>query len=298
MLFMKKSGFIGIAITFFLFLPFSAFARSIPAIVPVEWLEQNLVNPDLVVVDIRSSLLYKKNHIPGALNAPFASWLAKDSDLMLELPADQALLDLLGSLGISRESAVVVVNKTDSDWDRADATRVAWTCTVAGIENVSVLDGGYNYWLNLNKPVTADIVPPIRKTYIGDIRRATVTSKDSVMNNIGRSVLIDARLPEDYFGVTENKGHIQSALNLPAPWAYTSVGLFKDLNVLQAMASGIIGENAQKEIIVYCEVGGFASTWWFILSEVLGYQNVKIYDGSFQEWSKDPLAPVTVFSWK
>jgi thiosulfate/3-mercaptopyruvate sulfurtransferase len=63
------------------------------------------------------------------------------------------------------------------------------------------------------------------------------------------------------------------------------------------MASGVIGSAKSKEIILYCGVGGFASTWWFLLARVLGYDNVKVYDGSFEEWEKDPSAPLSIYTW-
>jgi thiosulfate/3-mercaptopyruvate sulfurtransferase len=294
---MNKATILTLSI-FILFLsPSFSTARSLPAIVSADWLEQNLSDSNLVIVDIRNRGLYEKNHVPGAVHAPFSRWIQQNGDIMLELPKEKTIHDLLGSLGITRESRVVVVNKTDTDWNRADATRVAWTCIVAGIPNASVLDGGYNRWLKLGKPVTADIAPPRTGTCNGIADRSSLILKPEVLKKIGSSILLDARLPGDYFGVTTEKGHIKSALNLPAPWAFNSDGTFRDRSDLKAMAVGTAGPDAQKEIILYCEVGGFASTWWFILSEVLDYPNVRLYDGSFQEWEKDPEAPVSTFRW-
>ena len=272
-------------------------ARSLPAIVSAEWLEQNLTNSKLVIVDIRNRQSFEKDHIPGAVLAPFSNWIRNEGDVMLELPPEKKIVGLLGNLGIDRKSLVVVVNKTDTDWDRADATRVAWTCIVSGISNTSVLDGGYNRWLKLGKPVTADTTLPDPRTYKGISNRSSLILKSEVMRKIGDSILLDARLPEDYFGVATGKGHIKSAVNLPGPWAFNPDGTFRNRSDLKAMALGAAGPNVQKEIILYCGVGGFASTWWFILSEVLDYPNVRLYDGSFQEWEKDPEAPVSIFSW-
>jgi len=276
---------------------FSLTSRSLPAIVSAQWLEQNLKNPKLVIVDIRSRELFDKSHIPGAIHAPFPDWVRHNEQRMLELPSEKEMSDLLGNLGISSDSLVVVVNKTDTDWNRSDATRVAWTCIISGIMNASVLDGGYNLWMKTGKPVTTDFSRPISKPYNGVADRSSLVLKPEVMNKVGRSILLDTRLPEDYFGAATDKGHIQSAVNLPAPWAFTPGGTFRDPDDLKAMALGVIGQNMRQEIILYCEVGGFASTWWFILSEVLQYPNVKLYDGSFQEWSIDPEAPVTLFRW-
>ena len=284
---------------FFVFLvPFSFSAnRNLPAIVSADWLERNLTDPNLVIVDIRSHELFEKGHIPGAVHGPFSRWIHHDGNVMLELPAGENIRNLIGELGITGESQVVVVNRTDTDYNRADATRVVWTCIVSGIVNASVLDGGYNRWLKLGKPVTVDAALPDAVGYSGTTNTSSLISKSEVMNKIRSAILLDARIPEDYFGITEGKGHIKNAVNLPAPWAFNSDGTFRNQSDLKAMASEIVGRNAQKEIIVYCEVGGFASTWWFILSEVLGYADVKLYDGSFQEWSSDPEAPVTRYRW-
>ena len=295
---MKIKTVFGYAICVMTLFSSSAPARSIPAIISAEWLAQNIDNSKLVVIDIRNEALFNESHIPGAARAPFSSWIVRNGQLLLELPPDKAICDLLGNLGITKESIIVVVNKTDTDWDRADATRVAWTCIAAGIRNTSVLDGGYNRWLHLGKPTTKEIVARTPTQYNGAIDRSTLTTKAEVLEKIGQSIILDARTPEDYFGVANDGGHIRSALNLPAPWAFAVSGSFRDDSVLKAMAAGVIGEKTGTDINIYCGVGGFASTWWFILSEVLGYADVKIYDGSFQEWSADPNAPVTSFSWK
>jgi thiosulfate/3-mercaptopyruvate sulfurtransferase len=207
------------------------------------------------------------------------------------------ICDLLGKIGISRESIVVIVNKNDTDWNRADATRVAWTCIVAGVVNTSILDGGFNRWRRMNPPIISETVLKQFAPYNCQADRSTLILKKDVAQNIGHSILLDTRLPEDYFGISQSKGHIPSALNLPAPWAYYPDGKFRDVEFLKAMVTSMIGKNENAEIIEYCEVGGFASTWWFILHQVLGYKNVKIFDGSFQEWLLDSKAPVTSFRW-
>lgn len=278
-------------------LPRFAPCRDLPAFVSPEWLEANLKNPGVIVLDIRNADLYKTGHIPGARNAPFAEWVTQHESLLLELPSDAAIQDLLGKLGISVESLLVVVNKTDTEWNRADATRVAWTCITAGIRNTSVLDGGFNRWLKLRMPVTAEGVVPSPDNYLHPIDRSSLVQKEELMEKLGTSIIVDARTPEDYFGITAEGGHIPGARNLPAPWIYSDDGTLRNAAELKAMAEGAVGGRSAKDIIVYCQVGGFASTAWFLLSEVLGYSDVRIYDGSFQQWLLDPKAPVTRFRW-
>jgi thiosulfate/3-mercaptopyruvate sulfurtransferase len=290
-------------LSFVLLVPVLVSGRNVSPIVSTDWLGQNLNNPKLVMVDIRKVEEYKEGHIPGAINVFFGAWIIEKNKLLLELPADDDLLDTIGSSGIKDDSIVVVFSKSDNDFARADATRVAWTLITAGVKNVAVLDGGYAKWLKEKKAVSIDMVKPNAGKYNGKINKANVVSKDYVLKRIGKTTIVDTRTPDDFFGITvapfaPKAGHIKSAILLPTPWVYTEEGTFRSKDDIEAMATGVIGKNKSKEVIIYCGVGGYASTWSFLLSQMLGYKNVKIYDGSMQEWSMDPNAPVTKYGWR
>jgi thiosulfate/3-mercaptopyruvate sulfurtransferase len=273
-------------------------SREIPPIVSSDWLAKRLGDPRLIVLDIRNSETYKKGHIPGALNVPMNLWAISSDGLSLELPSDDALRDLIGKTGMEPSSNVIVVNRTDTDFGRADATRVAWTCILAGIPNASVLDGGYSSWVRGKNTISTEAVNAKPGAYTGKINRLLVVSKSDVLRKIGKAMVADARLPEDYFGITSKPGHIKSAVNLPTPWVFAGDGTFRKEDELRAMAAGVIGTNRSKEVILYCGVGGYASTWSFVLTQILGYRNVKLYDGSMEEWLQDPSAPVSTYEWQ
>lgn len=266
-------------------------------IVTPDWLSTNLGDSKLVVLDIRSIEQYKKGHIPGSINVPLSAWAISSHGLLLELPSENTLCDLVGNAGISADSRVVIVNRVETDFSRADPMRVAWTLKIAGIGNTAVLDGGYNRWLKDIKVISAETASPKSVPYAVKMNRNFEASKEYVLQKIGKSVIVDTRLPEDYFGITSKSGHIKSALNLPLPWAFTEDGTFRKPEILAAMATGVIGAAKSKEIILYCGVGGFAAAWWFLLTRVLGYENARVYDGSMEEWEKDPNAPVSSYSW-
>ncbi len=268
-----------------------------PAIVSTEWLAQNLNEPGLVVLDIRPFSQFNKGHIPGSLNTPLGLWAISHEGLALELPPDTTLRNLLGTFGMHPSSRVVVVSGTETDFARADATRVAWTCKVGGIENVAVLSGGYNQWIKDGKTVSTDAFRITPFKYNGTIDRSSSISMNELLRKIGKAAIVDTRTPDDFFGITAKTGHIKGAVNLPAPWAFAPEGTFREKQILLAMAEGVIGKDRNREVIVYCEVGGYASTWWFLLTQMLGYQNVKVYDGSIEEWIKDPDAPVSIYRW-
>jgi thiosulfate/3-mercaptopyruvate sulfurtransferase len=273
-------------------------SREINPIVSTDWLSQNLGSSKIALLDIRSAAQYAKGHIPDSINLPLSLWAISNDGLSLELPSDKDLQNLLGTSGINHSSTVVVVNRTETDFGRADATRAAWTCIIAGIENVAVLDGGYSKWVKENRAISIDASVPKPAAFSDTFNRSSVASKAYVLRKLGKSVIVDTRTPDDYFGISSTPGHIKGAVNLPAPWIFNSDGTFKKTEDLQAMAEGVIGAGRTKEIIVYCEVGGFSSAWWYLLNQVLGYQNVRVYDGSMEEWAKDPKAPISRFSWR
>jgi thiosulfate/3-mercaptopyruvate sulfurtransferase len=283
-------------------IPSISSARDIPPFVSSDWLNQNLTISGLLIIDVRSGADYKKSHIPNAVSVSVNSWAVNKNGLLRELPAENDLLGLMGSIGIREDSKAVVVGKGVSDFDRADAIRVAWTILSAGVKNVSVLDGGFPKWLNEKKPATAEQSPLHPGEYRGKVNMSLLVSKKYVLGKIGKSILVDNRLPELFFGMTTESwaskpGHIESAVNLPAPWIFQQDGLLRSQSELESMANGVIGKNGSKEIIAYCGVGPYAMVWSYILTELLGYRDVKVYDGSMQEWVLDPAGPVAAYKW-
>jgi len=296
-------------------------SRDIEPIVSTNWLEGNLGAEDLVILDVRSPDEYTAGHIPDSINVPIAfpvsAWTAMRGDIFYEVPPAEELFDTIGNAGITGDSLVVVVGRTaDSPlgpgvYAIADGTRVAITLIYAGIRNVAVLDGGFDQWAADGKTTSTELVTPTAVTYTGEVNEAMFVSKAYVEKKIrrkfGAPVILDGRDPEFYFGIGmepfyTRAGHIPGATCLPAPyfWTFTDgIGTYKDAEVLEDMASGAVGKRMfSKEIIVYCGVGGYASTLWFVLHEVAGYKDVKIFDGSAQEWTLDPGAPVVVYKWE
>ena len=200
---------------------------------------------------------------------------------------------------------MVLVNKVDTDFDRSHLPRVAWTLIYGGVRNVAILDGGFNKWISEDRSVSGKIFASPAVAYTGALQERISVSKPYVERCLADSqntTIVDSRAPGDFFGVTpmmmsSKSGHIPGAVCLPAEWAFTTEGKFKKLEELGAMARGVAGNNRQKQIIVYCGVGGYAATWWFIFSEMLGYQDVRVYDGSIQEWIMDPKAPLIRYQW-
>jgi thiosulfate/3-mercaptopyruvate sulfurtransferase len=283
--------------------------RTIAPIVTTDWLEGNLGQEGLVIVDIRSPDAYGAGHIPGSINEPFVTgfdpckgpsshWIIGSDDcLWLQVPDVNDLFITVGNLGISGNSRVVVVTAPNPGeppfYGFANATRVALTLIYAGVKNVAILDGGYPKWVAEKKPTTTVPRTATPVMYQSKVNKEMFVSIEYVRKHSGKSVMVDARDADVYFGETTEfyapkEGHIPTAKSLPTPWMWKlnpdGTYTYKGIEILKAMASGVIGGDMNKEIIVYCGVGGYASSWWFILTQVLGYKNVRIFDGSAQEW--------------
>jgi thiosulfate/3-mercaptopyruvate sulfurtransferase len=289
--------------------------RKIEPIVSTDWLSANKRLEDLVIIDIRGPDAYGVGHIPGSINEPFvtafdpctgpsSNWIIGTKDcLWLEVPGVDDLMSTIGKLGITPDSRVVIVTapnpKEPPFYGLANATRVADTLIYAGLANVAILDGGYPKWVSEGRATTKEVPAVKSVTYRDEVNKAMFVPADYVQRHSRDAIIIDARNANVYSGLsiepfTNKAGHIRNAKSLPAPWIWNhnpdGTYTYKDPKTLGKMASGVMGESADprsQDIIVYCGVGGYASSWWFVLTQVLGYQNVKIYDGSAQEWAKN-----------
>lgn len=273
-------------------------AASAP-IVSTDWLQQKLNVPNQVILDIRKVEEYKAGHIQNSVSAVYETWAVKKGALLNELPAEDDLRDALGAAGIIPGSTVVVIGKVDTPPDRANITRVAWTMKYAGVANVFIVDGSFNKWAADKKPVSTAPAKIMATSYNGNFNPGVLATKDYIMKNMGKLLLVDAREPEFYSGAKKldfvaKAGHLEGAVNLPTSRIYNSDGTYKDKTAMVAAASPIAGKDLSREIIVYCDSGRIATTWWFMLTQVLGYKNVKLYDGSIQDWAMDPNAPIEV----
>ncbi|MCK9363649.1 MAG: rhodanese-like domain-containing protein [Syntrophales bacterium] len=319
---MKKDVLFGLVVLALIVLPlgnncFSQTSRSmIDPIVSTNWLSDNIGFPNLLILDVRNPDEYAKGHIFGAVNVPcLGNWylnlFGKEFPWM-ELPEEKDLFATMGKTGITGNSIVVVVGRTADPmgvYAMADAARVAATIVYAGVKNVAILDGGYDKWAAEGRAASAEVVTPTPVTYAGAVLKKMFVSKDYVKKRSKKSLLVDARDADVYFGLiqepwAQRPGHIPGAKCLATPWFWNltkdksgavTYGTWKDANITREMALNVVGKDKSKEIIVYCGVGGYAGTLWFELHEVLGYTNVKIYDGSIQEWTADPKAPVVKY---
>ena len=280
-----------------LLLPLTAMARGIDPIVSTDWLQKNLKNAKIVIVDVRKVEDYKAGHIPGAINVFYGSWAIKKGELLNELPPIDDLVDVIGGAGIDKDSLVVVVGKTEKVPEQFDMTRVAWTLKYVGVPNTAILNGGQTQWDKEKKPLSQDLVKAKAKTFKAAVNSNLYVDKAFVLDKVGKTTIVDTRAPAFYEGKEKlpfvaKLGRIKGAVNLPVGQLYTPEGLYKDKAALAALAEKATGKDLNKEVVLYCDTGKTATSWAFIMTEMLGYKDIKVYDGSSMDWLADPNAPI------
>ncbi len=274
------------------------FARDIEAIVTSDWLEKNLSNPKVVVVDVRKVEDYKAAHIPGAVSMLGTALYVPAAGLNNELPPIDDLGDLIADAGIDASSLVVVVETDGSRFSWA--TRVAWTFAYAGLDNVAVLSGGQAGWVKAGKPVNADMVKAKSSRFSAKARPEYLALRYDVLSSKGQ--IVDARAYDNYFGLAKaafvaQAGHFPVAYSLPSNWICDADGNVKSKEALAAMPA-LLKLDPNVDTITYCDSGVLATGWWWIMKEYLGWKNVRSYDGSSQDLTKDPSVKYVTHTWR
>ncbi len=271
-------------------------AQAAPVFVDAEWLEQRLDDPSIVLVDMATDQTqYQRFHIPGAVYLPFGALVQRQRNgVTLRVP-DQRLFQVLGFFGIDADKHVVVYD----DMGGLNAGRLFWELERIGHEKVSVLEGGLVHWIQSGRKVEGKPNERARVTYTpkGGSGRANEADMAAVKaaSSGGGATLLDVRTPEEYNCDPREKrsGHIPGA----KLWSWDrSVDFgngFKPAPVPELMASlkeaGLTDKS--QPVIAYCRSGHRASQSYLAL-RALGFEDVRLYDGSMLDYLTDRSAPL------
>jgi thiosulfate/3-mercaptopyruvate sulfurtransferase len=268
-------------------------------LVSTDWLQEHLGAPGFVVVESDEDvLLYDTGHIPGSVKIDWHTDL--NDPVERDFVDGEAFARLAGSKGISRDTTVVIYGDKNNWW----AAYALWIFTLFGHEDFRLLNGGRDKWIAEGREITTD-VPKLSPVDYPVIERddSTVRAfKDDVLAHFGKP-LIDVRSPEEYSGErteipgypTEGAlraGHIPSAASVPWARAAAPDATFKSRTDLDAIYKGEAGLVEGDDVIAYCRIGERSSHTWFVLTHLLGFENVRNYDGSWTEWGSAVRVPV------
>ncbi|SMX96187.1 MULTISPECIES: sulfurtransferase [Brevibacterium] len=270
-------------------------------LVSTEWVAKHTGEPGLVIVESDEDvLLYETGHIPGAVKI---DWHTELNDTVTRDYVDgEGFAALMSAKGISRDDTIVFYGDKSNWW----AAYALWVFSLFGHEDVRLMDGGRAKWQAEERELTTEKPRP-EPTEYPVIDRDDTTLRaflPEVRDSLGKRPLIDVRSPEEYSGERTHMpsypeegalrgGHIPSAASVPWARAANEDGTFKSAEELKAIYTDEAGLGTADEVIAYCRIGERSSHTWFVLQHLLGYSNVRNYDGSWTEWGNVVGVPIT-----
>jgi thiosulfate/3-mercaptopyruvate sulfurtransferase len=271
------------------------------SLVDTDWLVANLGDPKLRIIEVdEDTEAYTRSHIPGAIAWDWSK------DLHHPIRRDYldrgGLEDLLSRSGVDSDTTVILYGG-NNNWFAAYAY---WLLKLRGFDSVKLLDGGRLKW-NVEERETTSDVPSIEKTSFqisGAGRPELRALRDEVLQRVadGETTFVDVRSPEEFSGAKLAPdhlpqeqpyvgGHVPGAKSIPWSKAANEDGSFRSAAELAELYGGA-GVDGSSEIVAYCRIGERSSHTWFVLHELLGYDNVSNYDGSWTEYGSLVGAPV------
>jgi len=269
-------------------------------LVSTQWAADHLNDPNirLVEVDVDTSA-YDQGHIPGAVGWNWQSQL--QDNIRRDLIDQSALESLLGQSGISNDTTILLYGD-NNNWFAAYAL---WQLKYYGHKDVRLINGGRKKWVEEKRSLTTDPTKVAATKYRAAGPDESIRArKEDVFRFLDKKApaqLVDVRSVDEFTGkviappgmseTAQRGGHIPGAANVPWAQAANEDGTFKSLEALKALyeGKGVTGKN---EVIAYCRIGERSSHTWFVLKYLLGYDNVKNYDGSWTEWGNLVGAPI------
>jgi len=261
-------------------------------LVSTQWVADSLNNAKvrLVEVDVDTAA-YETGHIPGAVGWNWKSQL--ETQVVRNIAGKQEIEQLLSNAGVANDTTVVLYGD-NSNWFAAYAL---WLIQHYGHQDAKLMNGSRKKWIDEGRPLTTDTSNYPKTSYKARDPDPTIRAlRDYVLETLKRpnAALIDVRSPREFSGEllapenlpqegSQRGGHIPGAKNIVWSQAVNEDGTFKSADELKQLYQGQ-GVTPDKEVIAYCRIGERSSHTWFVLKHLLGYPNVRNYDGSWTEW--------------
>jgi len=269
-------------------------------LVSTDWVLENKGKEGIKIVESDEDiLLYEVSHIEGAIKL---DWETELQDSLIRDYVNQDNFEaLLSSKGISEDDTVVFYGDKSNWW----ACYAMWTFKIYGHEKCLIMNGGRQKWLDEEKPVVKDVPSyPATNYKVKNTNTNIRAFRDQVeAHSDANNPLIDVRSPKEYSGELLHMeaypqegalrgGHIRNAASVPWATAANEDGTFKSADELIKIYQDGAGLKSGDDVIVYCRIGERSSHTWFVLTYLLGFEDVKNYDGSWTEWGNLVRAPI------
>ena len=264
-------------------------------LVSTEWLQNELNNDEVIVIDVRKKDQYDSGHIPGAFHMTPGEVFQQEIDgVKGMLPSASHIEMNLSLAGATPNSTIVFYDGNSNLW----SSRGLWALEVYGHKNTKLLDGVWGKWESEGREISTSPPDPKSSNYKfnSSIDNSLIAGLDEIIESIDdpSKIVCDTRSPEEYSGKdvrAERGGHIPNSKNVNWVMGVNDSGEFKSANELKKLYDDA-GITDGETIYTLCQTAVRATHTWFILSYLLGEKNVKVYDGSWTEWGNDSSLPI------
>lgn len=264
-------------------------------------LKSQLGNKELIILDVGSQEDYIQGHLPSAISTQVGQWRHTVDTYML-MNAVPEIEKLMQSYGINNDSKVIIYEH-NKEKGLLKASYLALAMARVGFHNVFILDGGIGEWKYNEYALEtkiSDVKPGAFKAAAND---ALLVDLDYVKNNIGKLPMVEARPADFYFGRLESKGverkgHIKGGMSNFWKNSFEEDGLLSSKEKLDEIFYKGLELKQDEEVILYCTGGLEASMNWFVLSRVMYFKNLKVYDASLRQWGNRSDTPMVRYKWE
>lgn len=246
--------------------------------ISVDDLTKDLKNANLVIIAAGPEADYNKSHITGSVSLPYTAF-DKTGAIEGLLITDAEMAKILGDKGISEKNTIVVYDEFDSRY----AARIYTLLKYLGAKDVKILDGGLEAWKKGRKPITRNPTNISKTTFSLSVNKSLMAGIADVDAPKPNLVLLDTRSPEEFNGTKDSKGHLPGAINIEYKQLLDANGMLKSKAEIEKVYAAK-GVSKDKQIVLYCSSGVRTGLHYLALADMLGYQNVKIYDEGYNEY--------------
>lgn len=264
-------------------------------LISTEWLASEIDNDEIIIIGFRKKEDYDKGHIPGAFHmAPGEVFQQEINGIKGMLPSAGHIEENLSLIGTNPDSTIVLYDGNSNLW----SSRGLWALEVYGHKNTKLLDGVWGKWESEGREVSTD-APNAKNSgykFKSSVDNSIIAGFDEILESIDdpSKIVCDTRSPEEYSGKdvrADRGGHIPNAKNVNWSMGVNKSGEFKSASELKELYDGS-GITDGETIYTLCQTAVRATHTWFILTDLLGEKNVKVYDGSWIEWGNDKSLPI------
>ncbi len=277
---------------------------SYDAFITSKKLKNSINDKNLIIIDVGDYSLYKTSHINNAIHVDVSKFLAIENNPFMLMDSIDKVQNRLHNLGISENSDIIIYSH-NTQKGVLNSSYLAFILIYNGFENVSILDGGYMSWIFQNELLIS--TQKFSAKDDGDFpfkeNKNILINLDYIKRNRLYLTLLDARSPQEYYGVTKSRniegvGHIPHAKNSFYKYSFLKDETIRNNKELDEIYIDGYGLTKNNEIIVYGNSVYDASMLWYILYQKMGFKNTKLYGGSLLEWGNNSAMPMQRFKWE